>query len=55
MTVSPTFNTTITVSYGKSASNDIWVTGVLPNFSVVRNWLVACGHSVQPSDVELTR
>ena len=55
LTVSPVFNSAATVSYGKLASNGVWVTGATPNFPQVRNWPVTQGTFIRQSDIDLMR
>lgn len=55
VTVSPAFNATATVSYGKSARNGVFVIGAMPNFTKVRNWPVERGSFLHQSDIDLMR
>jgi putative ABC transport system permease protein len=55
VTVSPVFSAPTTIGYGKATSSGVFVMGVMPNFSKVRNWPVASGTFLRQSDIELTR
>jgi len=52
---SPVLNNPVTVTYGREARSGVVVTGVLPNFSEVRNWYPSGGTFVKKTDVELAR
>lgn len=55
VTISPVFNATTTVSYGKAVKSGVLLTGSLPNFPQVRNWPVASGNFLKQSDIDLMR
>jgi putative ABC transport system permease protein len=55
LTVSPVLNMPTTVSYGKASRSGVLVTGAMPNFPQVRNWPVARGTFLRPSDIDLMR
>ena len=53
--VSPVLNNPVTVTHGREASLGVVVTGVLQNFSEVRNWYPSRGTFVKKADVDLAR
>ncbi len=54
-TVSPALNNPVTVAYGREARPGVIVTGVVPNFSEVRNWHASRGTFLKKTDLELAR
>jgi len=53
--VSPVLNVAATVANGRQARPGVLVSGVLPNFTEVRNWHPRQGAFVKKTDVELAR
>jgi putative ABC transport system permease protein len=55
LAVSPVFNVLATISHGKSSRTGVLTAGVMPNFSLVRNWPLAQGTFLRQTDIELMR